>query len=56
MKRFLQKIGRVQIRMVEVDNRYRVIKGKFKSITVYETNVEEVFSVIDKALTEEESK
>ncbi len=43
---------RVQIRVHELgnDKTYKAIKGRAKSITVYETTLEEVWKIIDDAL------
>ena len=45
--------NRVQIRVAEIDygnRRYKAVKGKFKSVTLFETNVEEVWAIIEPAI------
>ena len=51
--KLLLKENRVQIRVAEVtleNGKYKAVKGKFKSMTVFDTTAEEVFDVIVRAL------
>lgn len=59
MKLKPSRVNRVQIRVAEIDyvNRhFKSVKGRFRSMTIYETSIEEVWAIIEQALKEAEGK